>query len=124
MHLSKVIAIGLLLGSAYVAADDCVIPSLPEVPEGSDASMEQMIAIQKAVKVFQADNLDYMACLEPALNTAGENAKKTGSKEEKSAAKALYTEQEATYNAAVSIEEKLVSDFNAAIRAYKAASPG
>jgi len=112
-----------LLGSPYVAADDCVIPGIPDISDGTSASLEQMIAIQKAVKVFQADNLDYMACLEPALNTAGEDAKKAGSEKEKLAAKALYAEKEATYNAAVSIEEKLVGEFNAAIRAYKAANP-
>lgn len=122
MRLIKVAAFGLLLGSTYAAADDCVNPGIPSIPDGASSTMEQMIAGQKAVKAFQAANIEYMACLEPAL-AAAEARIKTASGDEKVAAENTYAETQAAYNGAVSVEEEVAGQFNAAIRAYKAANP-
>jgi len=122
MTLIKVAALGLLLGSTYAAAGDCVGPETPAIPDGASSTMEQMIAGQTAVKAFQAANIEYMACIEPSLTAAGEQVD-TGSADEKAAAKANYEEIETSYNAAVSAEEEVAGQFNAAIRAYKAANP-
>ncbi|MBE9538627.1 MAG: hypothetical protein IMF06_06055 [Proteobacteria bacterium] len=123
MSLIKITALGLLLGSTYAAAGDCVAPAAPTIPDGSSSTMEQMIAGQTAVKAFQAANIDYMACLEPAMTAADKRLKKS-SGDEKAAAEASYDETQATYNAAVSAEEEVAGQFNAAIRVYKAANPG
>ena len=122
MNLMKITAIGLFLGSTLVVADDCVMPEAPAVPDGASATMEQMITGQTAVKTFQAANIEYMACLEPGLTAAGaQSSAATG--DDKEAAKKAYDEIETTYNAAVSAEEEVAGQFNAAIRAYKAANP-
>ena len=122
MRSIKVAALGLLLSSTYVAAGDCVNPEAPTIPDGASSTMEQMIAGQTTVKAFQAANIDYMACLEPGLAAAGEQLN-SGSADEKAAAQISYDEIEATYNAAVSAEEEVAGQFNAAIRAYKDANP-
>ncbi len=122
MNLMKIAAIGLFLGSTLVVADDCVMPEAPAVPDGASATMEQMIAGQTAVKAFQAANIDYMACVEPGLTAAGEQLP-AATGDDKAAAQKAYDEIEATYNAAVSAEEAVAGQFNAAIRAYKAANP-
>ena len=122
MKLIKIAALGLFLGSTIALADDCVSPEAPAVPDGTSSTMDQMVAGQKAVKVFQASNIEYMTCLEPGITAAGKQlASATG--DAKAAAKADYDEKEAAYNAAVSAEESVAGDFNVAIRAYKAANP-
>ena len=122
MNLIKITALGLFLGSTFALADDCANPSAPTIPEGASATMDQMIAGQKAVKAFQAANIEYMACLEPGISAAEEQAA-NASGDAKAAAKEAYEETEAAYNAAVSAEESVAGDFNAAIRDYKAANP-
>jgi len=122
MHLIKVAVLGLLLVSTYAAAGDCVNPEMPAIPDGASSTMEQMIASQKAVKAFQAANIAYMACVEPMLTAAGAELK-AASGDEKAAAQTNYDEVETTYNNAVSVEEEVAGEFNAAIREYKAANP-
>ena len=122
MKLMKITALGLFLGSSFALADDCISPEIPAVPDGASSTMDQMIAGQKAVKAFQASNIEYMACLEPRV-TAAEEQLANASGDAKAAAKEAYEEEEAAYNAAVSAEESVAGDFNVAIRAYKAANP-
>jgi len=109
----------LALGSAVSMAEDCTAPAAPQVPEGEDSSLEQMLAAQKSVKEFQAANVAYMTCLEPKL-TAAEAAVKAG---EEGAAE-QYRKIQETYNAAVSKEEEVAGKFNTEIRDYKTAHPG
>jgi len=122
MRLIKIAALSLLLGSTYAAAGGCVNPEAPAIPDGASSTMEQMIASQKTVKTFQAANIEYMACLEPGL-TAAEAQLKAAPKDEKAAAQTNFEELQATYNGAVSAEEEVAGQFNAAIREYKAANP-
>ncbi|MEH6586910.1 MAG: hypothetical protein V7720_10125 [Halioglobus sp.] len=118
MKAIKFTALALALGSTSVLAADCDAPQAPELPNGATSNMEQMITGQKAVKSFQAANIEYMKCLEPAM-TASEAAVKAG---DDGAADDYQAAQE-TYNAAVSAEETVAGEFNAAIREYKAANP-
>lgn len=122
MNKLTVLAAGLLF-TAGAAADDCTAPEAPALPNGETSTMEDMLGGQKAVKAFQAANLEYMSCLETRF-TAAQEAAKSGSDEEKSAAQATYTEAMDAYNAAVTKEEEVAGQFNAEIREYKAANPG
>ena len=94
MKVIKYTALAMALGSTSALAADCEAPATPELPDGATASMEQMLAGQKAVKAFQAANLEYMKCLEPGL-TAAEAAVKEGAE---GAAESYQAAQE-TYNA-------------------------
>ncbi len=123
MRLLKTAAIGLFVISGSVAAGDCAGPDVPTIPDGASSSMEQMMAAQKGVKAFQTANIEYMACVEVNLSAAGASLKQsTGG--DKATAQATFDELEATYNAAVSAEEEVAGQFNAAIRDYKDANPG
>lgn len=115
----RIVIVGLALGSAVSMADDCVAPDAPQIPEGEEATMDQMLATQKSIKAFQVANLDYMSCLEPMLSAAEAAAKEgvEGSVEN-------YQTLQETYNAAVSAEEEIAGKFNTEIRDYKAANPG
>jgi len=111
--------LALALGSVMSSAEDCVAPDAPQITEGEDSTLEQMLATQKSVKAFQEANLAYMACLEPMLAAAEADAK-----EGKEGAAETYMQIQETYNAAVSREEEIAGKFNTEIRDYKAANPG
>lgn len=115
----RMAVLGLALTSAMSMADDCVAPVAPDIPDGEDSTLEQMLEGQKAVKAFQAANLEYMSCLEPKL-AAAEAAVKEGTE----GAAEQYTALQESYNAAVSREEELAAKFNTEIRDYKTANPG
>ena len=117
--------LGLLLASPLGLAADCEAPANPELPDGASSNMEQMLAGQKAVKAFQAANLEYMACLEKDFNAAEAVVNsEDASDDEKPAAQETYQKGVDAYNAAVSKEEEVAGQFNTEIREYKAANPG
>lgn len=122
MQQIKLAALGLTLASSVSIAGECIQPDAPTMPDGASASMEEMLNGQKAVKTFQAANLEYMACLENAFNEAEAAALKSP-EEGKAVAKATYDQALDAYNAAVSQEEEVAGSFNTAIREYKAANP-
>jgi hypothetical protein len=120
MNYFKPALFSLAMVATNAFAGDCSAPDVPGVPDGGSSTMEQMLEGQKAVKTFQAANLEYMSCLEPQLEAATTRASaEEASDEDKAALKAL----EETYNAAVSREEELAGAFNKAIGDYKAANP-
>ena len=120
MKTLRTALLAITLTSAHASADDCVKPDAPSIPNGASSTMEQMLAGQKAVKAFQAANLEYMGCLEPMITAAQAKLQDGEGSEE---AIAAYKKLEETYNAAVSMEEEVAGAFNAQIKAYKAANP-
>ena len=119
----KYALLALVMGSSYTVAGDCTMPEAPGLPDGATASMEDMLAGQKAVKEFQAANLEYMGCVEQSISAA-EEATLKASDEDKEAAQAAHQKALEAYNAAVSTEEEVAGQFNTEIREYKAANPG
>jgi hypothetical protein len=120
MKLTTLTLIGLLsAGTAW--AQDCTAPQAPTIPDGSSASMEQMLQGQQAVKTFQAANSEYMTCLDPLIAAATAQAT---AEDASDADRASLKSLEEAYNAAVSREEAVAGDFNTQIRNYKAANPG
>ena len=119
MQLIKYTTLVLALGSASALAGDCEAPAAPELPDGASSTMEQMLEGQKAVKTFQAANLEYMKCLEPSMTEAEAQVQ-----EGVEGAADTYKAIEEKYNGAVSMEEDVAGKFNTEIREYKAANPG
>ena len=57
------------LGAAGAQAA-CIYPRAPEnIPDGSTATLEQMVAAQQAVKQFDTDITAYNACLDMELQS-------------------------------------------------------
>ena len=121
MKTLKSTLLALALVTTPALALDCDMPEAPTMPDGASSTMEDMLAGQKAVKTFQAANIDYMSCVEKAMNAA-EAAAEEASDDDKTAAKEAYTKLVETYNAAVSVEEEVAGQFNTEIREYKAAN--
>ena len=124
MKTIHVATLALALASSAGMAQDCSGPQAPELPDGATASMEDMLAGQKAVKAYQAANLEYMGCLEKEFTAAEATALESESEADKKAAQAEYQKAVDAYNAAVSQEEEVAGQFNTEIREYKAANPG
>ncbi len=124
MNKIRFALLALALSSSAGMAGDCDGPPPPSLPDGATASMEEMLAGQKAVKEYQAANLDYMGCLEKKFTAAEAAALESTSEEEKREAQAAHQKAVDAYNAAVSQEEEIAGQFNTEIKAYKAANPG
>jgi hypothetical protein len=117
----KMALFGLALASAASFADDCTAPAAPTLPQGASATLEEMLAGQKAVKDYQAAVATYRACLDPKI-AAAETAASGDSPgpELVEALNAINTE----YNNSVTAEEEIATKFNAELKAYKEANPG
>ena len=122
MNTLKLALIGLALGSAASMAGECTAPSsMPTLPDGATANMEQMLAGQKAVKEYQAANSEYRACLDPMLAAAQTAVTGDSPSEE---AQATLKKLNDDYNASVSREEELAAKWNSARTKYKELHPG
>lgn len=106
----RVAALTTMLFSA-VSQADCSRPDAPAMPDGSNATKEQMIEGQQAVKAYMADTNQYLDCL---------------SQQEKENAETETDETKAarlqSYNAAVADMEQVAASFNGEIKKWKAQS--
>ncbi|HLG88895.1 MAG TPA: hypothetical protein VKZ79_17035 [Alphaproteobacteria bacterium] len=92
---------GLLFASHAFAAE-CALPTAPAVPNGASASLDEMKTAQDSVKKFLADTDDFLKCLDFS-HAADADTK---------------------HNKAVDQMQKLASNFNDQLKAFKAAHPG
>ncbi len=107
-------------GNAYAA---CTYPTAPDsIPDGNTATLEQMVAAQKAVKKFDEEIGAYTACLklesEAALAQVDQGSDDAKQKEERK--KELERMQVQKHNAAVEADEALATRFNEQLKVFKA----
>jgi hypothetical protein len=117
----KLTLAGLALASAASFAEECTAPAVPDLPDGTTATLEQMLDGQAAVKAYQASNTAYRSCLEPLISDAEVAASGDSPPAEVTEKLKALNEH---YNASVSAEEGLANKFNSELKAYKAANPG
>ena len=118
MNIKSATLVAALLANPWSTAFACDVTVAPPTPDGGSATMEDMVASQGEVKAFQAANADYLTCVDDQMT-----AEKAAMDEGDDDADERYALAAADYNAAVSREEQVAADFNAAIRAFKAANP-
>jgi hypothetical protein len=111
--MKRIMLAGMAI-SGFVAfgALACETPSMVNVPDGSEATMDQMIAAQQQVKEYVAAMEEYLACVNDELETAGDDAPEEY--------KSLLI---ARHNTAVNEMEGVATAFNEQVQAYKAANP-
>ena len=107
-------------GHAYAA---CTYPSQPDqIPDGNTATLEQMVAAQKAVKQFDSDINAYTSCLklenDSALAQVDQSQDDAKKKEDQK--KELERVQVQKHNAAVEADEALATRFNEQLKVFKA----
>ena len=111
--LTFTVSLLCLLVSSYALA--CEYPKRADVPNGSTASKDEMIAGQKSVKGYMAAMEEYLDCIDEEEKSAVETAEL--SEEERASRDAAFTKK---YNAAVEEMEIIAARFNEEVRAYKA----
>lgn len=88
-------------------------PEQPTIPNGRQASEEEMIAAQKAMKGFLAEGNDYIECLNKLERSWGDDAT-----DEQKAVVIIFN------NKIVDDQQAVADLFNAAVRAFKGKQGG
>jgi hypothetical protein len=109
VKLSTVILISVAIFSATSAFAACDYPPEISVPDGSQATEDEMLAAQKAVKAYMAEMEAYLKCLDDESATLGDA--------ETDEQRAMHVQR---HNAAIDAMENVANNFNDQIRAYKA----
>ena len=134
MIRKNILLVILSFFSVYSVAE-CVSPSAPKLPDGAVSTLEEMLAGQKAMKAFQAEVVQYRACLVGIDEEVGDDLSAAQATidakldemrqlvlEADDEAKAAHEAMLAKYNAAVDSEAAIAGEFNIEIREYKAAN--
>lgn len=104
----------LAAGNAYAA---CTYPTPPDsIPDGNTATLQEMVAAQKAVKEFDKQITAYTECLK--LEHEAAMAKNEGLTDEQK--QELERIQIQKHNAAVEADEALAARFNEQLKVFKA----
>jgi hypothetical protein len=105
----------LTAGTAYA---DCSYPPPPEhLPDGNTATLEEMIAAQKAVKEYDKAINAYVSCIQLEKSDA---VTKAGDKLTKEQAADLERVEVQKHNAAIDQLQSVADRFNEQVKVYKA----
>jgi len=113
--LAMAFAAALTAGPAFA---DCPYPAAPDkLPDGATATLEQMLAGQKAVQAYEKAINEYTACIDKALD----DAIAKGGDQLKPQQKADMQRVEAQkHNAAVDQLQSVADRFNEQVKIFKA----
>lgn len=108
--------LAILAGPSAHAA--CVYPKAPEnIPDGSTAKLEEMLAAQKALKAYNDDIKAYTDCLQQEYDETVAREGDKLSPENKEAMKRIQIDKN---DAAVAEAEAVTARFNEQVRIFKA----
>ena len=117
MNKTIKIAIGCLLLIAAPVTFACDYPERPNIPDGSTASKEELLATKDSVGAFLAGVDDYLTCIETAEKEAVAALEDPNSEDLKRRDEMLGSKFDAAND-----EKALVGEeFNLEVRAYNAA---
>jgi hypothetical protein len=99
---------------------DCPYPAAPaKLPDGASATLEEMIAGQKAVNEYQKAINDYTACIDKELD---ENIAKGGDKLKPEQKADMQKVEAQKHNAAADQLQSIADRFNEQVKVFKARS--
>ncbi|HTW38735.1 MAG TPA: hypothetical protein VMD49_09225 [Steroidobacteraceae bacterium] len=116
----KTIAAILLLAlpAGGLAYADCSYPKAPEkIPDGSTATMQEMVAAMNQLKAYNEQIKAYTDCLKLERDTALAKADPQMSKEQKAEIEKVYIQKN---DAAVDEATAVTNRFNDQVKAFKA----
>jgi hypothetical protein len=107
--------VALAAGAAYA---DCPYPAAPaKIPDGATATLEEMLAGQKAVKEYEKAINDYNACIDKALE---DDIAKAGDQLKPQQKADMQKIEAQKHNAAVDQLQSVADRFNEQIKVFKA----
>jgi hypothetical protein len=105
------------LGVAPIYAD-CPYPSGPnKIPDGSTASLDEMLAMKKAVKQYDDDTSTYLTCIQREHDTKLNDLGDKVTDKQKADLDRIESDR---HNAAVTQLTGVADKFNEQVRVYKA----
>jgi hypothetical protein len=108
------------LAAAPIYAD-CPYPSGPKtIPDGSTASLDEMLAMKKAVKQYDDDTTAYLTCIQREHDTQLSELGDKATDKQKANLDRIESDR---HNAAVSQLQTVADKFNEQVRVYKAKNP-
>lgn len=108
------ILISLMMVLAAPLTLACDYPHRVDVPDGTTATKDEMIAGQRAIKSYMSAMDEYLSCIEAAeQETIATDEADTSGKQQRIE---MYNKK---YNAAVDEMNLLAEQFNVQVRAYK-----
>jgi hypothetical protein len=106
-----------VLTAAPVYAD-CPYPAAPnKLPDGATATMEDMLAGQKAVKEYDKTINEYVACIDKELQDSIDKAGDKLKPEQKADMQKVEAQK---HNAAIDQEQSVADRFNEQVKVFKA----
>ena len=113
--------LALVFAAAVFAAPalaDCPYPAAPtSIPDGRTATLEEMVAGQKAVKAYDLAVKNYVSCIDAELDAA---IVKAGDSLKPQQKKDMQNVEAQKHNAAIDQEQAIADRFNEQVKAYKA----
>ena len=111
--------LAMALAAATTAAyADCPYPQAPtKIPDGATATLDEMVAGQKAVAAYQKSINDYNACIDKELDDA---IAKGGDKLKPEQKADMQRVEAQKHNAAVDQLQAIADRFNEQVKVYKA----
>lgn len=111
--------IALIMSSAASFSwAECERPERPEVPNGAESTMDDMVAGQTAVKAYVADGDAYIKCLE-AEEKAAMSEVDTSDENAVAAAEAANAERIKTHNEVVEEMTTVAAEWKESMTAFK-----
>ena len=111
--------LAMALAAATTAAyADCPYPQAPtKIPDGATATLDEMVAGQKAVAAYQKSINDYNACIDKGLDDAIAKGGDQLKPEQKADMQRVEAQK---HNAAVDQLQAVADRFNEQVKVYKA----
>jgi len=109
-----------LVGSAATALETCSLPAPPALPNGEQASLDEMAGARAAFEAYDTATNTYTQCVD---TTIARTAKQFAGATTPSDLEALETFGARAHNAAIDREKAIAEQFNLQIRAYRARHP-
>ncbi len=116
--MKALLTIALAAAIAAPVYADCTYPPAPtKIPDGATATLEEMVAGQKAVGEYQKAINDYTACIDKELDAA---IAKGGDKLKPEDKKKMQQVEAQKHNAAIDQLQAVADRFNEQVKVYKA----
>jgi len=114
--LPAALAVAIVLAPAAYA--DCTYPQAPsQIPDGSTATLKEMVAAMQVVKNYNEEMTAYLSCIQLERDSRVAAAGATLTKQQKQELEAIEVQK---HNAAVDQLQTVANQFNTQVKIFKA----
>ena len=120
--MKALLALAATTALSAVAYADCPYPAAPDkIPDGATATMQDMLAGQKAIGEYNKSITDYVACIDKEVDDAIAKAGDKLKPEQKADMQRIANQK---HNAAIDQLQSVADRFNEQVKVFKAKAAG